>query len=147
MTARGSQPRHFQRRVNRTRMHTDAPHDGLHHAQMGRFIRYTNTTACSVVPLVQFADHRLPSPSPCQLGEDLPESEGCAPIGAKPYIILMYHTPCYRALMLPEQFLGRGYTGWFASVFPAEIWSLVRVPAKACPLITTDTVGCLTATN
>ena len=41
----------------------------------------------------------------------------------------------YRVLVLPKQFLGKGYPGWFAIAFPAvvnaEIWNLALMPAIA----------------
>jgi len=50
-----------------------------------------------------------------------------------------------------KQFLGRGYTGWFAIAFPAVvksgIWNLVMVPTIARLLFAKDTLGYLTSTN
>ena len=55
----------------------------------------------------------------------------------------MSHT-LYRALVLLKQFLGKGYTGWFAIAFIAVVMAgmcnLFRVPAMA-RLLFMDTVG------
>ena len=56
-----------------------------------------------------------------------------------------------RVSLLMKQFLGKGYTGWFAVAFPAldrvGIWNLAMVPIIACLPFMKDTIGSLTSTN
>ena len=53
--------------------------------------------------------------------------------------------------VLPKQFLGKDYNGWFAIAFPAVfsagIWNLARVLLIAIIVFTKDAVGYLRSTN
>jgi len=68
-------------------------------------------------------------------------------VGASYPFIFWCTILCYRASLLPKQFVGKGYTVWFAITFPAVvrtgIWNLAMVLVIARWLFTKNTVRCL----
>ena len=63
-----------------------------------------------------------------------------------------YYVPTlYPLLVLPYQFLGKGYAGSFAVAFPSishgRNWEFVRVPMMTCLFFRKDTTGSLTSTS